>query len=403
MSSRFHYRAASPEGNTIAGVMTAETRTQVIESLIEQRLYPIRISEKQAAGQFSSLGFFRSSHYEHLITFTSSLSTMYRAGVPLLRALHIIQIGPKQGRFNTVIAGLREQVEAGKSLSRAMSEFPDIFSKVYTSTINAGEESGHLDEVLDELSQIMEKELDLTRQIKSSIRYPTIVISVIVLAAAAMLFFVIPKFVDFYSAMQAQLPLPTRMLLGTSAFLKAHWYYLVGAIIAGAFGMHTLLKNPNGRLWFDRQILRIPVIGQLIVKGNIARFAFLFRILFKAGLPIVQSLTILADSVKNSAIALEVKHMAQLFREGKDGQLNTEQFKLIPEFSLHLMGIGLESGALERMLDEIGRHYSKQVEYTSRQLTSIIEPILTLILGAFVLVMALAIFLPMWNLIKAFH
>jgi MSHA biogenesis protein MshG len=215
--------------------------------------------------------------------------------------------------------------------------------------------------------------------------------------------FVVPRFTAFYGAFGAELPLPTKIMIYTSNFVSNYWYVLVAIGALLYFGIKKLVSIPKGKLWIDERILKLPVLGGLIIKGNVARFSFMFRILFKAGLPIVKSLEILADSVKNSQISHEIQHLATLMRAGREASITHGEFTYFPEDSLQMIAIGLESGSLEKMLRELGNHYSKEVQYISRHLTAILEPILTFVLGGFVLLLALAILLPMWNLIKVFQ
>jgi MSHA biogenesis protein MshG len=403
MAIQFQYKAISADGTHRNGVLTADTPQQVVTWLEQENLQPITIDIQSARRTFSLWGFFRSSYYEDLIVFTNSLSTMYGAGIPILRALQIIRVGPHEGNFNFALDQMRIGIQSGKSLSSAMAEFGDIFSPVYVATIAAGEESGQLDSVLDELAVVLEQELELGRQIKSGVRYPLIVIGVITAAFVVMITYVIPRFAEFYGTMGAQLPLATRVLIWISEAAARFWPAMVCAAAAAGFMLKRTLSSEKGKLWFDRKLLKVPILGDLALKGNVARFSMLFRILHKSGLPLVKSLRILSVAVRNSAIGTEIRQIEQLFHEGKDSQLATAKFEFFPQFARHMLAIGFESGSLERMLDEVGRHYAKQVQYTSRQLTSILEPILTLVLGGFVLLMALAIFLPMWNLIKVFQ
>lgn len=403
MQSRFKYRAAAGDGTTRTGVLLADSPDQVLEYLTEQELVPIKVEPAPPRRGFSLLGFLRSGNYERLITFTANLTTMYRAGIPILRALTLIKIGPASGRFDRAINDIRLAVQSGRSLSSAMEAHDDLFSRVYVASIAAGEESGQLDEILTELRTMLEDELELTRAIKSGVRYPIMVISALAAAAAVILFYVVPKFTDFYNQFNAELPLPTRLLIGLQGALSKYWpAFLVGGVLLG-FVATRLLSNERGKAWLDRQFLRLPVFGNLIIKGNIARFSMMFHILFKSGLPIIASLDILADAVKNSAVAGEIRQMGNLFREGRDSRLAEHEFKYFPPLALQMMTIGLESGSLAEILREVSTHYSKEVQYTSRQLTAILEPILTLVMGVFVLILALAIFLPMWNLIKVFN
>ena len=283
-----------------------------------------------------------------------------------------------------------------------MADYPDLFSRVYIAGVAAGEESGKLDQTLDELAIMLEREMEIARQLKSATRYPMIVVSVLVAAAAVMMIYVIPRFIDFYSSFTAQLPLPTRILIGISNFATHYWPLILGLIAAGVFGFRKLVANPQGRQWFDRRLVQLPIFGDLIIKANVARFTLMFRILFRAGLPIIKSIDLLISAIKNTAISAELILLQDLFRKGQDISTSLDKFKYLPEMALQLISIGVESGSLDRTLEEVGNHYSKEVMYRSRQMTSIIEPILTVVLGVFVLVLALAMFLPMWNLIKVF-
>jgi len=403
MPALYKYRALTRDGSHQTGTITAPEVSAVEDFLRGQDLLPISISAIKDRRQISLFGFLKGTDYENLIMFTNSLATMHRAGIPLLRALAVIRVGRAEGRFNYALDRLRVEVQSGRQLSEAMNDIPDIFSAVYVSCVAAGEESGRLEKTLDELALMLEQEMDLTRQIKSGIRYPAMVIGAIVGAFFVIMNFVVPRFVSFYSGFDAELPLPTRIIMGMSNFFSAYWPIMLVLMIGAGFGFKKLLNHEQGRLWYDRQLLKIPIIGNLIIKGNVARFSLMFRILITSGLPIVKSVMMLSSTVKNTAIGLEIRRMGDIFKQGRDIDVQSDDFEYIPEQALHMLAIGLESGNLDVMLREVGDHYSKQVMYTSRQLTAIIEPILTLVMGFFVLVLALAIFLPMWNLIKVFQ
>jgi len=403
MPTEFAYEAVDRTGDTHTGRLVVDREQQVLDYLDERRLVPIRIKESKTRRGSFSLGIFSGSQYEQLIILTANLSTLLRAGVPILRALSLIRIGKQGSEYNQAVAGIRLSMQAGKSLSESMAQYEKLFPRVYVASVAAGEESGNLDNVLDELSSMLEAELELSRQIKSGLRYPLIVLGMLGAAILVLLTFVVPRFVTFYSSFGAQLPLPTQLLIGLSNFMASSWYLL----LIGAGGLVFLFRHvasrPAGRLWLDRTYLRIPIFGDLVRKGNVARFAIMFRLMFVSGLAIVRALSVIADSIKNTAIGGEVKKLEGLFRAGRDADLSSEEFQFLPEMTLQMMSIGLESGSLDKMLEEIGKHFSKEVHYTSRHLAAILEPILTVVLGVIVLVLALAIFLPMWNLIQVFR
>jgi len=403
MPTQYKYKAIDNNGSSIKGLMTADDSSQVAEYLSEHELIPINIQSIKERPSFSLKKLFKKNNYEDLIVFTSNLATMYRAGIPLLRALSIIKIGPDNSSFNKAIREIRLSIQEGKSLSQAMADYQDIFPRVYINSIAAGEESGKLEDILDELITMLEKEMEITRLIKSGLRYPIIVLGVIGLAVIVLMSYVIPKFIDFYASFNAQLPLPTRIIIKTSTFFTNYWWALIILVVVIGFAIKKILSTEKGKLFFDRLFLKLPIFGNLIIKGNIARFSLMFKILFKSGLPIIKSLEILRYSVKNSVISLEIEKLEELFRKGSESDITQEHFEFFPDLSRQMMSIGLESGSLEKMLQEVGNHYSKEVHYISKHLTAILEPILTIIIGVFVLILALAIFLPMWNLIKVFN
>ncbi|MBN1213734.1 MAG: type II secretion system F family protein [candidate division Zixibacteria bacterium] len=403
MPVRYKYRAVSRDGQVHKGVVTSQSSELVEQLLSNQNLLPIKITPVGENKTISMFGFLRRVDYDKLISFTTSLATLHRAGVPLLRALSIIKVGKENSRFNYAIDQIKLNVRSGKPLSEGMAEFSDLFSRTYTASVAAGEESGKLEYTLDELAEILEKEMEMNRQIRLAIRYPLIVITVIIAAFVVMMTFVIPRFVDFYSSFGAQIPAPTRLMIFISNTVSQYWPLVLAGLVAAGLTFKKIISNKNGRFWFDRQLLKLPIFGNLIIKSNIARFALMFKILFRSGLPIIKCLDILASTIKNTVIEREIRQLEELFKKGKDIEIRPGNFKYLPDMSLHMMSIGLESGSLDEMLGEIGKHYTKEVAYTSRQLISVIEPILTLVLGVFILLLALAIFLPMWNLIKVFN
>lgn len=403
MSNTFKYKARTRDGKKTEGVIQAESTGRAAAILNEKELIPIEIKAALILPKGGFLGLMNRKNYESLILFTRNLATLYRSGIPILLALGIIRVGPPDGYFNKVMQNIRASVQAGIPLSRAMESHRKLFPRIYIAAITAGELSGKLDLVLDSLGEMLEQEMDLTRQLKAALRYPMIVIGAIAAAFAVLVTFVIPRFVSFYSKAGAELPLPTKLLIWTNYGITNYWYYLVGGIIIFTMIFYKIYSTRKGRLYFDVRALMIPVFGQLIIKGNIARFASILKILYQSGITLVKSLDILSGIVKNMQLSNEIKFLAESFREGRGLDKESEKLRYFPEMALHLIDVGIESGSLDTMLDQIARHYSKDVAYTSRQITSILEPILTVILGLFVLLVALAIFLPMWNLIQAFR
>ncbi len=403
MPETFSYSARTAEGEKRSGTVQAENPERVAAILEEMRLIPIEIKPQKKDIRPVLFGFLRSRQYEDLILFTRNLSTLYKAGIPLLRALDTIKIGPANGYFNRTIERIRTDVQSGRSLSDAMGEHPELFSKIYIASIAAGEASGKLDEILDSLGYMLERDLDLNRQIKSALRYPIIVVCAIILAFAVLITFVIPRFIDFYSSMGAQLPAPTRIIIWVHHIVTTYWVAVVAILIAAALTLRKIYASSSGKLYFDTWFLSLPVFGDLIVKGNIARFSYMFHLLLKSGLPMVKSLELLSETVKNARLTEEIKVLSSSFKEGRELDGIKSRLQYFPEMGLQMIRIGLESGSIDSMLSEVALHYNKEVDYKSRHLASLVEPILTVVLGFFVLIVALAIFLPMWNLAQIFR
>lgn len=400
MSTKYAYRAYDERGIITDGVLVAHSDEQAHAQLSELRLQPIRITTQAKASTSGLFNFGAKIPHEQLILFTRSLATMYRSGVPLLRGLSIIRVGKEDGPFNEALDRMRAALQSGKSLSETMAEHPGVFDPVYVSTVSAGEETGKLDASLDELAVMVEEEMELNRQVKGALRYPMMVLGAIALAGMVLLAFVVPRFVTFFAAFQADLPLPTKILMWTGQTIATQWYWLLAGTIALFFGGRAYLMTERGARQLDRLILNLPIVGELVIKANIARFMLLFRILFRAGLPMVQCLSKLSGTIHNRILADEIRQIEELVRKGREQDLTSEPFAYFPLQARHMMAIGLESGNLDATVEEVGRYYTTEVRYRSRQLTAVIEPILTLVIGVMVLILALAIFMPMWNLIK---
>jgi len=398
------YKARDAVGKLVTGELEAESREQVYETISDRGFIPTSVKKRTDKFSFASLaGNFGSANREKLIIFTKKLKTLYRAGIPILRALAIIERGGKELGLADEIQGIRNDLHAGMSLSKALSRYPKKFPPIYINSIAAGETSGTLDEVLDQLAVLIEKEMVLTRHIKSAVRYPSMVIGAISLAIFVLMSFVVPRFANLYGKFGAELPLPTRIVIGVSDIFAAYWYMVLIGVVLFILILKKYISTEKGRLKWDTAFLKIPYIGDLIMKANVARFAAMLNILFHSGVPMVHCLNILRDTASNKAIAGEIGQMADSFERGSEIGQNLKSYKFMPDMALEMLEVGLESGSVETIMAELATHYEMELDYKSRNLTSLLEPILTIFIGIMVLVLALAIFLPMWNLIQVFR
>jgi len=398
------YTARDMHGTPFKGEIESESREQAFEAISERGLIPTVVKPRSEKTSLTTiLGNFGSANREKLIIFTRQLRTMIRAGIPILRALGCIEQGAKEIGMKEEIDGIRSHLESGTSLSQAMSQYPRKFPPIYVASIAAGEASGTLDEVLRQLAILVEKELVLSRQLKTAMRYPAMVITAITVAIFVLMTFVIPRFAGVYGKFGAELPLPTRIVIGASNFFASYWFVILALIFVGLYGLKKYLSKPEGRLKWDNRILKIPVLGNLIVKANIARFAAMLKILFKSGVPMVACMKILQETAGNRAIAAEIGHLSESFEKGQEIGPDPRRYRYFPPIALEMFQVGLESGSVETMMEELASHYEMELDYKSRHLTSLLEPLLTVAVGGMVLILALSIFLPMWNLIKVFR
>lgn len=403
MKQVWTYKARNNQGEAITGEMEADSKRQVLESLMEKHLIPTDLKPRREKFNLAAVfGNFGSANREQLIIFTRNLLTLYRAGIPILRALTIIGKSGKELRMEEELQAIKSDLQSGWPLSRSMARFPKKFPPIYVASVAAGEASGTLDEVLDQMAIVVEKEMILTRQIKAAIRYPIIVIVAITLAIFVIMAFVIPRFASMYSKFGADLPLPTKIVIGTSNFISSYWYLIIIMIGLGGFGLKKYLSKPKGQLQWDKLMLKIPIIGDMVLKANIARFAIMLKSLFKSGVPMVSCLKILKETSSNKAIAEEIGLLSVSFEKGKEIGGDPKKYKIFPNMALEMFQVGLESGSIEEIMGELASHYEMELEYKSRNLTALLEPLLTVVIGGIVLVLALSIFLPMWNLIKVF-
>ncbi len=404
MAISFQYTGRSHQGEKLAGDLSADSRRQALEALERQHVIVTSLFERGESLQSKlSLRFFQADYSQQLIMFARHLATYHRSGIPLLKALSLIRVDKPESSFQQILKVIAQKVSEGKQLSAAMRERPEVFTTIFVNAIEAGETSGHLAEILDDSASTLERELELRRQIKSSLRYPLVVVTAVVLAIAVLITFVIPKFAAFYGKFNSELPAPTRALIWISDMAQAYWYYFIAGFAVLGYAIRRIYGTNKGRRLWDGIMLKLPVFGDLIVKAAVARFSLLFMILFKAGIPIVRAMSLLEDSQSNVHLKNEVTEMRHSFETGRELDVSDNVERYFPQMALNMIKSGLESGSLEMMLTEIGNHYSREVERTSKNLASLIEPMLTVAVGGVVLLLALSIFLPMWNLIKVFH
>jgi len=400
---QYRYKARDKEGGLHAGSMEARGREAVADQLSTMGYIPVLIEEQEPPMvRPDYLAWFARVKPQDLIIFTRQLATLMSAAIPLLLSLATLEKQTENPRFKKTIADIRREIEGGVSLSGALAKHPAIFSKMYLSMIQAGETAGILDDILERLALLAEHEAETRARVKAAVRYPMIVVIAICLAFAVLVTFVIPKFVAVFAQFKTELPLPTRILIHINYIVQHYWYLIILGIGFSVWGVLWYVRTPKGRWQWDRVKLRLPVFGLLFQKVALSRFARIFGALQKSGISMILTLEIAAETTGNVVIARAVEEMSDSLREGKNLHEPMEASGMFPPLIVQMMAVGEETGDIDIMLNKVADYYDSDVEYTLRNLSTMIEPILLLFIGGMVLFLALAVFLPMWNVMNLF-
>ncbi len=403
MATRYKYVAITPQGKRSKGIVEADS-DQSAKFIVDSRgLLPVSI-HKLSGGTKNLRLFLRSSiKHEDLIIFTRKLLTLNRAGIPLLRSLDIITTDLEDRKLSDVIQNVRKSIEGGTSLSQALENHAGYFPNLYISTIKAGEESGTMDIMLARALELMEREEKIKQGVREAVRYPIFVMFAMALAFIVVITFVIPKFAGMYSSFGADLPWATRLLIAVNYIASHYWHFLVIVLPVLATMLWRMRLTRWGKRGFDYAILSIPLMGAVVIKTILSRFCYILSTLLSAGIPLSQALGILRSSIDNHYFSKVIEKMTDNLLGGRDLVQPMRDSKYFGSMVVQMFSIGLESGSLENLLSETARHYDAEIEHDTKKLTSRIEPILTVVIAAAVLILALAIFMPMWNLISIFR
>lgn len=402
MSNKYKYTAISREGARSSGIIEADDELKAALSISSSGLIPLKFRKLSNTSSSLSVFFKPKISSENLSILTRKMLTLNKAGIPVLSAFDIIISDQEDPKLAAVLLDVRKSIEGGSSLTEAFEKHAGYFPELYISTIKAGEESGSLDIMLGRASELIEREMKIKESIKTAVRYPSYVVITICLAFFVVITFVIPKFSGFYSSNGAELPWATRFLIGLNHFFTQNWFLMIVAIpLFIAFIWRLKLTNWGEKVT-DYIAINTPIIGKLIVKTIQSRFCYILSTLLAAGLPLMQSLKILQTSLGNYYFSKVMLEMGEKLSGGEDIVSPMRSFKHFSPMTVQMFSIGLESGSLESILLEMARHYDSEIENDTKKLTSRIEPLLTLLIGIAVLILALAIFLPMWNMISVF-
>jgi len=398
----FAYVGRNAQGVKQDGVVESASAAVLADRLNEDGIMPLSIVETASPApafleQLQKLLSRGSVGPLDIQMFCRQMYTLLKAGVPIMRALAGLQESGSNRAFNEVIKDLRESLDSGREMSQALARQPDVFSPFFVSMVRVGETTGMLEEIFLRLFHHLDFQQFMRNQVKTALRYPMFVVTAMAIAMVIINLFVIPAFAKVFKGMNAELPFMTKVLIGTSDFTVTWWPLMLAVVTGAIFGFAMMLKNDAGRLYWDGFKLRIPIAGNIILKATLARFARSFSLALKSGVPAVQSLTLTAQVVENDYLAKKLEDMRMGVERGESVLRVAISSKIFTPVVLQMIMVGEESGSLDELMQEVADMYQREVEYDLKNLSAQIEPILIIFLGILVLILALGIFLPMWD------
>ncbi|WP_278385467.1 type II secretion system F family protein [Alteromonas mediterranea] len=405
---QFSYAGKSAQGGPLKGIIEAASAQAAAQALLSQNIVPISIEEtKKVSGTNNSSGFDIGSLLEQkvgldeMIIFSRQMYSLLKAGIPIIRAIKGLSENASHKRFQEILKDIADQLEQGRSLSSAMVKYEKVFTRLTISVVVVGENTGKLDDVFLQLALYFEREQETRKRIKSALRYPTFVLIALAIAMFILNLFVVPVFTQMFERFDTELPIMTRVLIGTSNFFVNYWWLILIVLIATIISVKQYVNSTNGRLKWDKFKLKLPVVGSIIERSLLARYSRSFSMILRAGVPLTAGLSLTADAVDNAHMQMRIKTMRQGIEKGDSLLRVSKNSELFSTLVLQMIAVGEETGRLEQLLEESADYYEREVDFDLKSLTAKIEPILIGFVAVMVLILALGIFTPMWNMMSA--
>ena len=404
--AHFRYKGRNSRGELVQGRLEGNDSGAIAEQLFNTGITPVEIDragEEIARETPEWLKQLTAPKVEliDLMLFSRQMHTLLKAGVPILRALAGLMESATNPSLVAIIKDLRTSLDAGRELSAAMRRHPEVFSNFFVSIVRVGELTGGLDAIFLRLYQHLEFEKEIRERIKAALRYPMFVMFAMAAALVVINIFVIPAFAKVFAGFKAQLPLMTRILIGFSNLMTTYWPLLLGGLVVAVVLARAYVRTRDGKYRWDRYKLRLPIAGKIILKATLARFARSFALALQSGVPAVQALSTVALVVDNDYIAQRIEQMRDGVERGESVLRTAAASGIFTSIVLQMIAVGDETGELDSLMREVAELYEREVEYEVRTLSAQVEPVLLIVLGAMVLVLALGVFLPMWDLGRA--
>lgn len=396
----FEYVGRSSDGQQVNGQVEAANHSAAMSELQLKKIVLTSLAEKtlESKGIEFSFAFKKKITLDDQVLLTRQLYALTKAGIPIIRALNGLAESSDNVRLAEVLNAIADYLVSGSELATAFRQFPKIFSPIFVSMIHVGENTGRLDLAFQKLTAHLELERETKKRIKSATRYPMFVMSAMFLAITVINILVIPSFSSVFEKLGADLPITTRILVASSEFTINYWWLMLIIVIAVVFSWRRYVKTPEGLLWWDTKKLKMPLFGSLFKRIALSRFSRSFAMMLSSGVPILKGLSIVAESVGNKSIGTAIEDMYRGVERGERLTSTAAATGLFTPLVLQMMSVGEETGSVDTLLDDVADFYEEEIDYELKQLADSIEPILLVFLGMLVLVLALGVFLPIWEL-----
>lgn len=398
----FEYQGRDDKGRAVSGQLESGSPELAAGTLTGRGIIPTHIAEYHAKKDpLEWLGMLNQKNkvqLPDLIVFCRQMYTITKAGIPLVKGIRSLAASLKHYALQATLNDIAERLETGLELSVAMRAHPKVFSPLFISLVSVGENSGRLDLTFMQLAEYMERDLLTSRNIRQALRYPTFVIIALVLAMAVINIKVIPAFAGMFSKFGAELPLPTRILIGISDFFVAYWPLMLLVVVGSAFAVWRYVKTPAGAKLWGKKKLRLPIIGDVIERASMARYSRSFALMLDAGMPLTTALDLCANVIDNAYLGEKINGIRSGVERGETLYQTHLMSGMFTPLVLQMIAVGEESGQVDTLLAEVAGFYEREVDYDVKKLSDKIEPLLIVVMAGFVLVLALGIFLPMWEM-----
>ncbi|WP_199610751.1 type II secretion system F family protein [Flocculibacter collagenilyticus] len=405
----FDYRARNSQGELKTGTIEAASEDAAAEMILGRQLSPIKIEPAKSTDDSrlsinSLLGGLLTPNVglDHLIIFTRQMYSLVKAGIPIIRAISGLAETSNNQRLKAALNDVVEQLERGRTLSSAMNRHPRVFTRLMVSLVHVGENTGKLDDSFLQLSEYFEREQETRKRIKTAMRYPTLVIIFLIAAMFILNTLVIPQFADMFSKLGADLPWSTRLLITTSDFFVNYGHILFVAIVLSFIGFRQYISSEVGQPKWDKYKLNFPIIGSVIERSLLGRYCRSFSMILRAGVPLTTGLSLVAEAVDNKYMEAKIIEMRRNIERGDSMLRASNNSQLFSRMVLQMIAVGEETGRVDELLEEAAEFYEREVDFDLKTLTARIEPILIIIVAIMVLILALGIFTPMWDMMNAY-